>query len=273
MARTSEGTGETFGIGFLHPGSGGGSRAKVVLPPDPRRLCMEAFLVSTLVVGLAEIGDKTQILSLILAARFQRPVPIIFGILFATLANHAAAGLAGMLFGSLLSGDWMRWVLGISFLGVAIWALFPDKYEGRAERVSRLGAFAATLVAFFLAEIGDKTQICHGRTGRAVRAVLSGRDRHHARHDAGQYPGCRDRRPHRRPVARQGYPARRGGCVRGVGDIDDDRDRGMTPAGARHVVRSRRAARRRRWRCPRDSQCRSGRPARRPGRGAANRAC
>jgi Ca2+/H+ antiporter, TMEM165/GDT1 family len=159
MARTSEGTGETFGIGFLHPGSGGGSRAKVVLPPDPRRLCMEAFLVSTLVVGLAEIGDKTQILSLILAARFQRPVPIVFGILFATLANHAAAGLAGVLFGSLLSGDWMRWVLGISFLGVAIWALFPDEYEGRAERVSRFGAFTATLVAFFLAEIGDKTQI------------------------------------------------------------------------------------------------------------------
>jgi Ca2+/H+ antiporter, TMEM165/GDT1 family len=120
---------------------------------------MEAFLVSTLVVGLAEIGDKTQILSLILAARFQRPAPIVFGILFATLANHAAAGLAGMLFGSPLSGDWMRWVLGISFLGVAIWALFPDKYEGRAERVSRLGAFPATLVAFFLAEIGDKTQI------------------------------------------------------------------------------------------------------------------
>ena len=120
---------------------------------------MEAFLVSTLVVGLAEIGDKTQILSLILAARFQRPVPIVFGILFATLANHAVAGLAGVLFGSLLGGGWMRWILGISFLGVAVWALFPDKYKGRAERVSRFGAFAATLVAFFLAEIGDKTQI------------------------------------------------------------------------------------------------------------------
>jgi putative Ca2+/H+ antiporter (TMEM165/GDT1 family) len=120
---------------------------------------MEAFLVSTMVVGLAEIGDKTQILSLMLAARFLRPLPIIFGILFATLANHAAAGLAGTLFGSLLSGPWMRWILGLSFLSVAVWALFPDKYVGDAKATRRAGAFAATLVAFFLAEIGDKTQI------------------------------------------------------------------------------------------------------------------
>jgi putative Ca2+/H+ antiporter (TMEM165/GDT1 family) len=120
---------------------------------------MEAFLVSTMVVGLAEIGDKTQILSLMLAARFLRPLPIIFGILFATLANHAAAGLAGTYFGGLLSGPWMRWILGLSFLSVAVWALFPDKYEGDAKATCRAGAFTATLVAFFLAEIGDKTQI------------------------------------------------------------------------------------------------------------------
>ena len=120
---------------------------------------MDAFLVSTLVVGLAEIGDKTQILSLLLAARFQRPVPIIFGILCATLANHAAAGLAGTLFGNLLAGPWLRWLLGISFLGVAVWALFPDRYESKEKPTGRFGAFASTLVAFFLAEIGDKTQI------------------------------------------------------------------------------------------------------------------
>jgi putative Ca2+/H+ antiporter (TMEM165/GDT1 family) len=120
---------------------------------------VEAFFVSTAVVGLAEIGDKTQILSLMLAARFQRPVPIILGILFATLANHAAAGAAGSLFGSLLSGPWMRWILGISFLSVAVWALFPDKYEGDDEGIRRAGAFLSTLCAFFLAEIGDKTQI------------------------------------------------------------------------------------------------------------------
>ena len=120
---------------------------------------MEAFLVSTLVVGLAEIGDKTQILSLMLAARFQWPVPIIFGILFATLANHTAAGLTGTLFGSLLAGPRMRWSLGLSFLSVAVWALFPDKYEGSNKTISRAGAFTTTLIAFFFAEIGDKTQI------------------------------------------------------------------------------------------------------------------
>jgi Ca2+/H+ antiporter, TMEM165/GDT1 family len=120
---------------------------------------MEAFLVSTIVVGLAEIGDKTQILSLILAARFQRPVPIIFGIFFATIANHAAAGLVGTYIGNLLSGPWMRCLLGFSFLSVAVWALFPDKHEGNDTSVSRSGAFISTLVAFFIAEIGDKTQI------------------------------------------------------------------------------------------------------------------
>jgi Ca2+/H+ antiporter, TMEM165/GDT1 family len=139
---------------------GGGSRAKDHLALDPDgNLPVETFLVSTMVVGLAEIGDKTQILSLMLAARFQRPVPILFGILFATLANHAAAGLAGTLFGSLLAGPWMRWILGLSFLSVAVWALFPDKYEGAVKTISRRGAFISTLIAFFFAEIGDKTQI------------------------------------------------------------------------------------------------------------------
>lgn len=120
---------------------------------------MEAFLVSTIVVGIAEIGDKTQILSLMLAARFRRPVPIIFGILCATLVNHAVAGFAGTLFGSFLAGPWMHWILGVSFLSVAVWALFPDNCEKDIEAISRWGAFSSTLVAFFLAEIGDKTQI------------------------------------------------------------------------------------------------------------------
>jgi putative Ca2+/H+ antiporter (TMEM165/GDT1 family) len=131
---------------------------------------VEAFLLSTMVVGLAEIGDKTQILSLMLAARFLRPLPIISGILFATIANHAAAGLVGTFFGSLLTGPWMRWILGISFLSVAVWALFPDKYEGNDKAISRAGAFTATLVAFFLAEIGDKTQIA--TIGLAARFEL-----------------------------------------------------------------------------------------------------
>ena len=128
-------------------------------PPGPRWIFMDAFLVSLLVVALAEVGDKTQILSMILAAQFRQPVPIMFGIFFATIANHAAAGLAGTLFGDLLSGSLMRWVLGLSFLSVAVWALFPDKYEGEVKTISRRGAFFSTLVAFFVAEIGDKTQI------------------------------------------------------------------------------------------------------------------
>ena len=118
---------------------------------------MEAFLLSTAVVGLAEIGDKTQILSLILAARFQRPWPIICGIFCATLANHAVAGLAGTFFGALLNGPWLRWILAVSFLSVAVWALFPDRFEGK--QLPRYGAFLTTLCAFFIAEIGDKTQI------------------------------------------------------------------------------------------------------------------
>jgi putative Ca2+/H+ antiporter (TMEM165/GDT1 family) len=120
---------------------------------------VEAFLVSTMVVGLAEIGDKTQILSLMLAARYSRPLPIIFGILFATIANHAVAGLVGSYFGDLLRGPLLRWILGLSFMSVAVWALFPDKYDGSDKAIARWGAFISTLVAFFLAEIGDKTQI------------------------------------------------------------------------------------------------------------------
>jgi Ca2+/H+ antiporter, TMEM165/GDT1 family len=119
---------------------------------------MEAFFVSLGVVGLAEIGDKTQLLSLFLASRFKRPWPIIAGIFFATVANHAVAGLVGTLFASFFAGPWMRWILGLSFLSVGLWAVLPDN-ESEASAKSDAGAFLATLIAFFLAEIGDKTQI------------------------------------------------------------------------------------------------------------------
>ena len=152
------------------PGSGGGRHTKAHLHPTSDGVPVEAFLISTLVVGLAEIGDKTQILSLMLAARFLRPVPIIFGILFATIANHAAAGLAGTFFGDVLRGPWMRWILGVSFVSVAVWALFPDKFEGNGRAISRSGAFTATICAFFIAEIGDKTQIA--TVGLAARFEL-----------------------------------------------------------------------------------------------------
>jgi Ca2+/H+ antiporter, TMEM165/GDT1 family len=119
---------------------------------------VEAFVMSAVVVGFAEIGDKTQILALMLAARFLRPLPIIFGILVATMTNHAAAGLAGTYCGNFLSGPWLRWILAASFLSVAIWALFRDRVDV-SDRARSHGAFIATLVAFFLAEIGDKTQV------------------------------------------------------------------------------------------------------------------
>jgi putative Ca2+/H+ antiporter (TMEM165/GDT1 family) len=120
---------------------------------------VHAFLVSTGLVALAEIGDKTQLLALLLAARFRRPWPIIAGILIATLANHAGAGLAGMLLGGLLSGAWLRWVVGLSFLAMAVWALFPDKHDADDGALARGGAFVTTVIVFFLVEIGDKTQI------------------------------------------------------------------------------------------------------------------
>jgi putative Ca2+/H+ antiporter (TMEM165/GDT1 family) len=121
---------------------------------------MEAFLMSTGVVALAEIGDKTQLLAFVLAARFKRPVPIILGILAATLVNHGAAGALGAWITTALSPGVMRWVLGGSFLAMAVWTLIPDKLDDDDAKVTgRLGVFGTTLVAFFLAEMGDKTQI------------------------------------------------------------------------------------------------------------------
>jgi putative Ca2+/H+ antiporter (TMEM165/GDT1 family) len=135
-------------------------------------VAIEPFLVSTGVVALAEIGDKTQLLSMCIAARFRRPLPIVLGILIATILNHFAAGLAGTLVGDLLAGPWMRWILGASFLSVAVWALVPDKLEGDGVPKGRWGAFSATAVAFFLAEIGDKTQIATVALAAKYHTVL-----------------------------------------------------------------------------------------------------
>jgi putative Ca2+/H+ antiporter (TMEM165/GDT1 family) len=121
---------------------------------------LEALLVSTAVVAIGELGDKTQLLSLVLAARFRKPWPIVAGILVATLANHALAGLAGNWVRTVVPEDVLRWLLALSFFAVAAWALKPDKLDADdAPPASRWGVFAATTVAFFIAEIGDKTQI------------------------------------------------------------------------------------------------------------------
>ena len=121
---------------------------------------MEALWVSTGVVALAEMGDKTQLLAFILAARFKKPVPIILGILVATLVNHSLAGALGSWITRAVSPEVLRWVLGASFIGMAIWTMIPDKIEEEGTQVAhRLGVFGATLITFFLAEMGDKTQI------------------------------------------------------------------------------------------------------------------
>ena len=121
---------------------------------------MESLFVSTGVVALAEIGDKTQLLAFILAARFKKPLPITLGILAATVINHGLAGALGAWITSSISPEVLRWVLGASFIGMAIWTMIPDKIEEEETQVAqRFGIFGATFITFFLAEMGDKTQI------------------------------------------------------------------------------------------------------------------
>ena len=120
---------------------------------------MDAFLVSTAIVALADIGDKTQLLAFILAAKFRRPWPIVLGILVATLANHAFAAAVGTWLTTLMGPQTLRWVLGLSFIAMAVWTLIPDKLDEDDAKLPRFGVFGATLIAFFLAEMGDKTQV------------------------------------------------------------------------------------------------------------------
>jgi putative Ca2+/H+ antiporter (TMEM165/GDT1 family) len=120
---------------------------------------VEAFLVSTGIVALAEIGDKTQLLAFILAAKFRKPVPIILGIFVATLVNHGCAGAIGTYVTTLLSPETLRWILGVSFIAMAIWTLIPDKLDEDDAKLGHYGVFTTTVIAFFMAEMGDKTQI------------------------------------------------------------------------------------------------------------------
>jgi putative Ca2+/H+ antiporter (TMEM165/GDT1 family) len=166
MAQAVHGLGETFdcaastslqGVGLEMPR---GHWFIACVWPDPEK-SMEAFFISTGIVALAEMGDKTQLLALVLAARFHKPWPIVLGILVATLANHALAGALGAWVTTVLGPQVLRWVLGGSFIAMAIWMLIPDKLDedDDASKAPRLGVFGTTVLAFFLAEMGDKTQI------------------------------------------------------------------------------------------------------------------
>ena len=134
---------------------------------------MEAFLVSTFTVALAEMGDKTQLLALVLAARWRQPVMIVAGIFVATLVNHAGAAGLGALAGIALDGTWLRWGLALSFIGLGIWALVPDEVGGEVATGGSWSCFCATVVAFFLAEMGDKTQLATVALAARHHAVLS----------------------------------------------------------------------------------------------------
>jgi len=124
-------------------------------------MLLQPLFVSTGLVAIAEIGDKTQLLALLLAAKFRKPVPIILGVLAATIANHLLAAAVGVAAGAFLQGPWMRWVLGLAFLAFAAWALIPDKFDEEKESPKARGSsiFLTTLVAFFFVEMGDKTQV------------------------------------------------------------------------------------------------------------------
>jgi Ca2+/H+ antiporter, TMEM165/GDT1 family len=133
---------------------------------------VESLLVSTLVVAIAEIGDKTQLLAIILATRLKKPVPIILGILVATLANHALAATAGYWVSDLLGGAWFKWAIAVSFIAMAAWALIPDKSDDEeGASAGRYGVFLTTTIAFFLVEMGDKTQIATVALGAKFHSI------------------------------------------------------------------------------------------------------
>lgn len=152
--------GETFGTDASLAGGGSSRWWPWSAMPLPLWCRLEAFAVSTLVVAVAEIGDKTQLLALLLATRYRAPWQIIAGVTLATIANHALAGVVGRLVADLLDPETLRWLLAVSFAAMAAWALIPDRLgEGEATHGRRYGPFLAATIAFFLVEMGDKTQI------------------------------------------------------------------------------------------------------------------
>ena len=134
---------------------------------------MDAILTSTAIVALAEIGDKTMLLAIVLATRFRKPLPIIFGILVATLANHGIAAFLGLSMASLFEGEWFGYLVGAGFIAMALWTLVPDKLdEEETPKTPRFGAFLTTAISFFIVEIGDKTQVATVALGAQFHDVL-----------------------------------------------------------------------------------------------------
>jgi hypothetical protein len=209
---------------------------------------MEAFFISAGVVALAEVGDKTQLLALVLAARFRKPIPIILGILAATLVNHALAGLVGGWLSSTVGPNVMRWILGVSFIAMAIWTLIPDKYEEQAAKAPRFGVFGTTLIAFFLLEMGDKTANRNGRTRGRVLVHRGGRCRHDSWDDACQRASRAARRSRGEKVAPDTGARHRCSVVPGVGSGRAVRAKHWAPLKARKIVRPR---------FPHDTNCRA----------------
>ncbi|GAO54508.1 transmembrane protein [Novosphingobium sp. MD-1] len=141
--------------------------------PAPEPFMIEALTTSTAIVALAEIGDKTQLLAIVLATRFRKPWPIVLGILCATLANHFLAALVGATAASLLDGLWFRYAVAAGFIAMGLWTLIPDKLDDEEEKPGRFGPFLTTLVAFFLVEMGDKTQVATIALGARFHDALA----------------------------------------------------------------------------------------------------
>ena len=152
----------------------GGKHGVIAVSSPGPEIFMEAVVTSALAVSLAEIGDKTMLLAIVLATRFRKPIPIILGILAATLANHGIAAYAGQSIAGIMSGRWFRYTVSISFIAMALWTLMPDKLdEDEGLNPSRYGAFLTTTIAFFFVEIGDKTQIATIALGAQFQSILT----------------------------------------------------------------------------------------------------
>ena len=160
--------------GDFHAGPGCERHRSVRRSPAHEDDFLDAFLISAGLVSIAEIGDKTMLLAIVLAAAWRRPLPILLGILVATLGNHLFAAAAGAVLSHWMHGEWVRWVVGLAFLAFAVWALIPDRFDERPDTTEKTfsGVFWTTAAAFFVIEMGDKTQVATAALAAQFAAVL-----------------------------------------------------------------------------------------------------